>query len=85
MLRAARFALFAGLSAAMPVVFALDPPHKQGQNKQESKAEGKKSPPPAAEAPKDASPDSGDDRLHRHSRMKERNREIDSMLNKQKK
>ena len=37
MLRSARFALLVGLSAAIPAVFALDPPPKQDQNKQQTK------------------------------------------------
>ena len=79
MLRSARFALLIGLSAAIPMVFALDPPQKQDQSKQQTKDEKKKAEP----AKKDAPPsDDGLDR--RNSRMKERNREIDGMLNKQK-
>jgi hypothetical protein len=80
MLRSARFALFVGLSAAIPMVFALDPPQKPDQNKQQTKDDKKKAEP----SKKDAS--AGDERLdRRNSRMKERNREIDGLLNKQKK
>ena len=80
MLRAARFALFVGLSVTVPTVFALDPPQKQDQNKQQTKDDRKKAEP----AKKDAS--AADERLdRRNSRMKERNREIDGLLNKQKK
>jgi len=80
MLRVARFALLVGLSATMPVVFALDPPHKQDQSKQHTKDDDKKKAEPAKkEAPKT------DERLDRRdARMKERNREIDSLVNKQK-
>jgi len=79
MLRSARFALLVGLSAAIPVVFALDPPQKQDQNKQQTKDDKKKAEP----AKKDAPP--SDERLdRRNSRMKERNREIDGLLNKKK-
>jgi hypothetical protein len=79
MLRSARFALLVGLSAAIPVVFALDPPQKQDQSKQQTKDDKKKAEP----AKKDAPP--SDERLdRRNSRMKERNREIDGLLNKKK-
>ena len=80
MLRSARFALLIGLSAAIPMVFALDPPQKQDQNKQQSMDEKKKAEPAKKEAP------ASDERLdRRNSRMKERNREIDDLVNKQKK
>ena len=71
------------LSAAIPVVFALDPPHKQDQNKQQTKDDNKKKAEPAKkEAP---AADAHDERLdRRNARMKERNREIDGLLNKQK-
>ena len=79
MLRSARFALLVGLSAAIPMVFALDPPHKQDQNKQQTKDDKKKAEPAKKEAPPT------DERLdRRNSRMKERNREIDGLLNKKK-
>ena len=81
MLRTARFALFVGLSAAIPVVAALDPPHKQDQKKQQTKDDNKK----RGRGCQEGSP-AADERLdRRNSRMKERNREIDSLLNKQKK
>lgn len=77
MLRIARFALMAGLSA-VPVVFALGPA-KQDQNKQTTKNDKKQAEPAKKEAPP------SDDRLdRRNSRMKERNREIDGLLNKKK-
>jgi hypothetical protein len=86
MLRSARFALCvglsAGLSAAIPVVFALDPPQKQDQNKnkQQTKADDKKKAEPAKKVSATA-----DERLDRRdARMKERNREIDSLVNKKK-
>ena len=79
MLRIARFALLVVLGAAIPAVAALDPPHKQDQNKQQTKDQKKKAEP----AKKDVSVDERLDR--RNSRMKERNREIDGLLNKQKK
>jgi hypothetical protein len=86
MLHAARFALVAGLSAAVPMLFALDPPHRHDHNKQESKDGNSKAEPAKAESPKESSASSTGERIDRHnSRMKERNREIDSMLNKQKK
>ena len=81
MLRLAGFALLVvGLNAATPAVIALDPPHKQDQNKQQSKEDDRKKAEPAKkEAP------SSDERLdRRNSRMKERNREIDGLLNKKK-
>jgi len=63
----------------MPVVFALDPPHKQDQNKQQTKDDKKKAEPVKKEDPP------SDERLdRRNSRMKERNREIDGLLNKKK-
>lgn len=81
MLRTARFALLVGLSAAIPMVAALNPPHKQDQNKQQTKDDNKK----RVEAAKKEAPPA-DERLdRRNSRMSERNREIDSLLNKQKK
>ena len=83
MRRTARFALLVGLSAAIPVVAALDPPHKQDQSKQQTRDESssnkKKAEPAKKEAP------GADERLdRRNSRMKERNREIDGLLNKKK-
>jgi hypothetical protein len=81
MLHFARFALFIGLSAAAPVVFALNPPKQQDQNKQPPRAENEKK---KAEPAKKDSP-AAEDRLdRRNARMKERNREIDGLLNKQK-
>ena len=83
MLRLARFALLAGLSTAIPAVYALDPPHQQDHNKQQPKDENKKKVEPAK---KEAPPlNERDGRLDRRdARMKERNREIDGLLNKQK-
>jgi hypothetical protein len=81
MLRSARFALLVGLSVAMPATFALDPPHKQDQNKQPTKDQNQKK---TAEPAKKEAP-AADERLdRRNSRMKERNREIDGLLNKKK-
>ena len=83
MLCSARFALLVGLSASLPILVALDPPQKQNQNKQQAKEETTKK----AEAAKKNAPrdNSGDARLdRRNNRMKERNREIDGLLNKQK-
>jgi hypothetical protein len=76
MLRFASFVLIAGLSAALPV-------RGQHQNKQETKDDqNKKKAEPAKQAPKDDSPKDGDERIdRRNSRMKERAREIDRMLN----
>ncbi len=66
------------------MVFALDPPQKQDQNKQQTKDDNKKKAEPAKkEAPAAAEHDARLDR--RNSRMKERNREIDGLLNKPKK
>jgi hypothetical protein len=77
-----RFALLAGLAAGIPAI-ALDPPqhqNKQTEAKQEQKNEKKAEP-----AKKDSAPKENDDRLdRRNSRMKERNREIDGLLNKSK-
>jgi hypothetical protein len=77
MLRSARFALLVGLSATIPVVSALNPPKKQDQSKQQTEDEKKK-----AEAAKTPATDERLDR--RDARMKERNREIDSLVNKKK-
>ena len=76
MLRFASFVLIAGLSAALPV-------RGQHQHKQETKYEqNKKKAEPAKQAPKDDTPRDGDERIdRRNSRMKERAREIDRMLN----
>jgi hypothetical protein len=79
MLLYARFALLIGLSAATPALLALDPPKQHDQSKQQPKAENKK----AESAKKEVPP--ADDRIdRRNARMKERNREIDGLLNKQK-
>jgi hypothetical protein len=84
MLRLARFALLVvGLNAATPAVFALDPPHKQDQNKQQTKDEDRKKAEPAKkETPSSEERDGRLDR--RNSRMKERNQEIDGLLNQKK-
>ena len=76
MLRFASFVLIAGLSAALPV-------RGQHQNKQETRDEQtKKKAEPAKQAPKEDTPKDGDERIdRRNSRMKERAREIDRMLN----
>ena len=82
MLHTARFALFIGLSAAIPMAIALDPPRQQDQNKQPAKEDKKKAEPAKKEAPPS---DERDGRLDRRSsRMKERNREIDGLVNKKK-
>jgi hypothetical protein len=87
MLRLGRFALLAGLAITIPAAFALDPPQKdqikQDQKKQQTRDENKKK----AEAPQKEAPSSSEHegRLdRRNSRMQERNREIDGLLNKQK-
>ena len=77
MLSSVRFALLIGLSAAIPMAVALDPP--QSHKKQESKEEKKKAEP----AKKDNPPEERIDR--RNSRMKERAREIDQLLNEKQK
>jgi hypothetical protein len=80
MLTFARFAFLVSLSATIPVVFAIDTHDKQDQNKQQTKDDKKKAEPAKKEAP------AADERLdRRNSRMKERNREMDGLLNKQKK
>ena len=77
MLRSARFALLIGLSGSVPMTFALNPPQKQDQNKQQTKDEKKKAEPAKKQAP------ATDERLDRRdARMKERNREIDNLVNK---
>ena len=83
MLRTARFALIVGLSAGIPVIFALDPPkpqNKQSRTKQEQKSEKKIEPAKKDDASKGESMDEKLDR--RNTRMKERNREIDGLVNK---
>ena len=72
-----------GLAAAIPAVSALDPPqHPQ----QEKKKEDKKKAEPVNNDKKSSAQDSPsqDHFERRNSRMKERNREIDGILNKQK-
>ena len=81
MLRSVRFALLVGLSATMPAVFALDPPHKQDQTKQQPRDDNNKK---KAEPAKKEAPPSDDHLDRRNSRMKERNQEIDGLLNKKK-
>ena len=78
MLRYARFAFLIGLTAAIPAF-------PQHQNKQETKDDNKKKAEPPKQAAKEDVPKEGDHIDRRNSRMKERNREIDGMLNKPKK
>lgn len=81
MLRTARFALFVGLSAAIPMAAALNPPHKQDQAKQRTRDDNKKT----AEAAKKEAPPANERLNRRDTRMNERNREIDSLVNQRKK
>jgi len=84
MLRSARFALFLALSGALTVV-ALGPPQRPDQNKQSTKVEKKKADraePAKKEAPAASAAEERIDR--RNARMKERNREIDGLVNKKK-
>jgi hypothetical protein len=84
MLRSARFALFLALSGALTVV-ALGPPQRSDQNKQSTKVEKKKADraePAKKEAPAASAAEERIDR--RNARMKERNREIDGLVNKKK-
>jgi hypothetical protein len=84
MLRSARFALLVALSGALTVV-ALDPPRRPDQNKQSTKVEKKKADkaePAKKEAPAASAAEERIDR--RNARMKERNREIDGLVNKKK-
>jgi len=78
MLRYARFAFLLGLAAAIPAF-------PQHQNKQEAKEENKKKAEPPKQASKEEVPKEEDRIDRRNSRMKERNREIDGILNKPKK
>ena len=78
MLRYARFALLIGLAATIPAF-------PQHQNKQETKDDSKKKAEAAKPPTKDDAPKEDDRIDRRNSRMKERNREIDGMLNKPKK
>ena len=87
MLRYARFALLAGLAGGIPVVVALDPPpQRQEQPKQEKRGTRKN-----GEAARQAVPSKDDaskesDRINRrNTRMQERDRAIDRMVNKPKK
>jgi hypothetical protein len=89
MLLSARFALVvglsAGLSAAVPVAFALDPPHKQDQNKQKQPTKADSNKKKAEPAKKEAPAAAEGDRLdRRNARMRERNQEIDGLLTKPK-
>ena len=79
MLRYARFAFLIGLAAAIPAT-------PQHQNKQETKDDNKKkAEPPPRQVVKEEAPKE-DERIDRRNiRMKERNKEIDGMLNKPKK
>jgi hypothetical protein len=84
MLRFARFALVFSLSTGMPALFAIDPPQKQDQNKSQTKDQKKNAEPAKKEAPdKDDPSESRLDR--RNSRMNERNRQVDGLVNKPKK
>ena len=78
MLRAAKFAFLAGLSAAIPMAAALDPPPKQDHGKQQ---DARKKAEPAKK--KDA-PSTGERLDRRNTRMTERNREVDGLVNKKK-
>lgn len=78
MLRAAKFAFLAGLSAAISVAVALDPPPKQDHSKQQD-AQKKAEP-----AKKKNAPSTGERLDRRNIRMKERNREVDGLVNKKK-
>jgi hypothetical protein len=90
MLRYARFAVLAGLAGGIPVINALDPPPQAQQQKQEKRDDTRKAEPVKGTthsykqgAPKEGG---GDDRIdRRNTRMKERDREIDRMVNKPKK
>jgi hypothetical protein len=85
MLRSARFALLVALSGALTTVVALDPPQRPDQNKQSTKVEKKKADkvePAKKEAPAAGAAEERIDR--RNARMKERNREIDGLVNKKK-
>jgi len=80
MLRFARFAFVAGLTAAIPALSAFD--SAQQPAKQETKDDKKKAEP----AKKDSVTKDGDERIdRRNARMKERNQEIDRRLNQAKK
>jgi len=84
MLRFARFALLLSLSAGTLTLLAVDPPQKQDQNKSQTKDQKKSAEPAKKEAPdKDGSAESRLDR--RNSRMSERNRQVDGLVNKPKK
>jgi hypothetical protein len=89
MSRYARFALWVSLAGGIPVVVALTPPpQRQQQQKQQEKQDEKRKPEPAKQAapPRDEGAKEGDGRLNRrNTRMKERDREIDRMVNTPKK
>ena len=77
MLRLARFAFLAGLTAAIPALVAFD--SAQQPNKQQTRDDKKKAEPAKKY-------NAADDRIdRRNARMKERNQEIDRKLNQQKK
>jgi hypothetical protein len=87
MLRYARLALLAGLAGSIPVVVALDPPPQRQTQKSERPGTTKKGEPARQSAPAkdDASKESGGRINRRNTRMQERDREIDRMVNKPKK
>lgn len=77
-----RLAFFLTLLSVIPVVRAIDPPNQP--SKERPKNEPPKKVDPAKQQPQQSK--DADARIERrNSRMKERNREIDRMLNKQKK
>jgi len=90
MLRSARFALLVTLNGALTTMVALDPPHRPDQNKQSTTIEKKKADkaePARAEPARKEAPaaSAAEERLdRRNARMKERNREIDGLVNKKK-
>jgi hypothetical protein len=84
MLRFARFALLLSLSVAMPGLFALDPPQKQNQDKQQTQDRKKNVERVRKDVP--STDGTSETRLGRRgSRMTERNRQIDGIVNKPKK
>ena len=82
MQRYARFALWVVLGVSVPVVLAIDPPPQPQRQKQAKPDEKRK----AESAKQAANSKEGEDRINRrNTRMQERDREIDRMVNKPKK
>jgi len=82
--RCVRFAFFLALLSAIPAVQAIDPPRQPNRERPKSDTPRNAEPVKPQQSPHQAK-DASDERIERrNSRMKERNQEIDRMVNKQK-